>query len=336
MSIEQEATHEGVSQNELEPIEVELPEEADLSPREQSIQDLVAANADSKEPDTLSVPDMGEPPLEAAKKETITLRIDGVDEERTWDEVVAIAQKQGAADSRLARASTRAIEQDAREEALLRRKVELDNYHTQLQRQEDAQQTSQLSSQDVGNDDSLEATKEFLENVYDGNTDDAAQKLANLIGRQKPTQNIDVQALTQQITAETVAKIESDTANKAYRGSIDEGVRWMSDTHPEIVQDRILYNAVNAETDVISKADPSLSPLEVIQRATESVSSRIGGQPLAEATQSSRADNKASLQREPTRQAGRRYRTPTVQEVDNSPAAVLDRMKQNRAAMAGR
>jgi len=256
-------------------------------------------------------------------KYAMKLAVNGSEVVRSLDEIVAESQKQMSADQRLQDVAEQRKQIEAREAELLQRETAVS--------EASLRQNNQLSSQDVG-EDALDSAKALLEQIYDGNTDDAAEQLAQLIaGRQQPIQ-VDADAIGQQAAKDAIATIEAMNAEKAYTGSVEDGVAWLEENHPDVRQNKSLERYVDAEINVIMTKEPGITPEAAIKRATETVLEQMG-QPKTE--KSSRASNKAGLHREPARKSMSKKR-PVPEVIDNSPSAVIAQIRKDRQMIAGR
>ena len=255
----------------------------------------------------------------------MNLSVNGQEITRTVKEMQADSQKHLSADRRLQDIALQQKEYNAREAELSRREAAFNNQPPVIE-------NPQPSSQDVG-EDALNGARNVVDEIFDGNTDSAAERLAQLIdGRQQPTQ-IDAGAIASQATADAISQIESMNAEKAYTESVGRGAAWVSENHPEITASDSLTRFVDAEISVIMTSEPRTSPEQAIKLATESVLKQMG-KPI-ETDVSSRNQNKAGLQREPTRRAARKQRPEPV-VIDNSPSAVIAEMRKQRQVLTGR
>ena len=253
----------------------------------------------------------------------MTLNVNGQEITRTVKEMQADSQKHLSADRRLQDIAAQQKEFDVRLAELAHREEALN---------QSVAQNPQPSSQDVG-EAALDGARNVVDEIFDGNTDSAAERLAQLIdGRQEPTQ-IDPDAIGRQATADAISQIESMNADKAYTESVGRGAEWVNEHHPEITASESLTRFVDTEINVIMANEPNTSPEQAIKLATESVLEQMG-KPV-EAEVSSRTQNKAGLQREPARRAARKPRPEPV-VIDNSPSAVIAEMRKQRQVLTGR
>ena len=252
------------------------------------------------------------------------LKVNGVEVERSLDQITATAQKHESADVRLQQATQRQRELDEYQKVL-------DNEYQRLTQQ----QNTQPSKQDAGPN-AQEAAKKLMEQIYDGNTDEATQLLVGLLeqGRQQqPT--LDTAELTRQATQQAIQEMERRSAERDYNSSLQRGVNWLNETHSDLVSDRDMLKFIDLKTEEIEKANPTLAPEEVIKKAAEEVAKRFG-KTKTDPVESIRTQNKATIVPQPKRQANSRHSVPKKPEVDNSPASVVERMKQQRQSVANR
>lgn len=336
-------------ETELEPMEVEV-EAPQLTPREEKLAAIEAAHDaeasgvivdefggevpsttsdedyDNLDPELAPEPEPDSPVFKNDDGNyAVNLRVNGQDVSRTLDEMKADSQKHLSADMRLQ-------ELAAQQKNIASREAELKAQYDSFQAQIAEAQNNQLSSQDVG-EDALEGAKAVMEQIYDGNTDDAAERLAKMIeGRQQPTQ-IDAKAIEDAATAKAIAQIESINADKAHSDSVAKGADWLNEAHPEILESEALTRYVDSEINQVVASNPSITPEAAIRLAADTVLTQMGKAPQEQQV-SSRNQNKAALQREPVRQSGKRTRVEPVVE-DNSPAATIARMREDRMAIRG-
>ena len=261
--------------------------------------------------------------LNDANEFAMNLNVNGQEITRTVKEMQADSQKHLSADRRLQDIALQQKDFDVRLAELAQREEALNH--------QPVTENPQPSSQDVG-EAALDGARHVVDEIFDGNTDSAAERLAQLLeGRQQPTQ-IDAGAIGRQATADAISQIESMNADKAYTESVGRGAEWVNEHHPEITASDSLTRFVDAEINVIMSNEPKTSPEQAIKLATEAVLKQMG-KPV-EAEVSSRTQNKAGLQREPARRAARKQRPEPV-VIDNSPSAVIAEMRKQRQVLRG-
>jgi hypothetical protein len=336
-----------VSIDELEPIEIEEEEKEAprLSARDQKMKDVVdkrqqeLANNDGEpvverefqqvgaepkpEEDNLiaAAPQSPSPVYLNDEGEYVTkIKVNGVEIERPFSQVVATAQKQESGDIKLQRANER-------EHKL--------NEYEQLLRSEEArilaQRTSPPSNEQDAGIERSEQLQVVMEHLLDGQTKEAADILDKLMsGRQEPT--FDVNDITRRAKEETIQALREENRKHDYSISLSNGIKWLEEQHPDVISDTNLYSIIDGQTDVISRREPNLTPEEVIKKATETVLSLRG----IETPANSRDANKSQLKSQPKSRAGLRHSPPQKPVLDTSPAAVIARQKAQRSQVANR
>jgi len=358
-----EAINEAIDDNaHLEPVEIEEgPDDTPpLTPQEQKKADIIAKyNAQEHgvivdkngNEVTASMSDEDyddadpEPPapapespvfLNSNNEYAMNLKVNGQEVARTLKEITADSQKHLSADRRLQELAERQKAFDAQQQEFDRRQAHLLAQEAALNKQSSPEQSTPLSSQDASAE-ALESAKAVMEQIYEGNTDEAAQTLAQLIeeGRQVPTQQaIDAAAIERHAAEQAIAKIEARDAERTYKGSIDKGAQWVEENHPEIMASEALTRYVDTEIKILTELDRSISPEDAIKQATKTVLDQMGRPAPNDSTASNRAHNKANLRRVPgSKSLQRRRAEPTP--LDSSPSAVIDRMRKHRDAIKG-
>ena len=257
------------------------------------------------------------------------LKINGEEREVPAKQVAAYLQKDLAGDYKLQQAAER--------------ERQLQEVERQLrQRDEQLQQTLSRQNQPPakGAEEIRQQAKAVLQKVWDGDDEAAADALAEFMQSNNAAVDHD-QLLTEaeQRAMTALERREAEKQQRAWQQSVEEGNRWLASQQPDIYRDSRLFDLVNGETERLVQAqqngDPelaNLTPREIIERAALDVRGWMDGrQDKPEETQESgRAERKAKLKpmprglaKQPTRQQ--------KQEVDNSPAAVVARMRQSRA-----
>ncbi|MDT8364297.1 MAG: hypothetical protein RQ714_06580 [Nitrosomonas sp.] len=262
------------------------------------------------------------------------LKVNGVEVERSLEQIRATAQKDMAGDQKLQQAAER--------------ERQLSEYHAALEaeRQRLEQITNtQLSEQDAGETADAEDVKALVaqhrEYLYDGDTEKADEIMMQLIsvGRQQPTLDVDgvinqaVQRSLQEQQRMT-QQAEQERLQAEYNASLQRGGKWARENYGELLADPDMYRLVDGKTDEIAKNNPDLTPEEVIKQATEQVAKRFGN--AKEPAPNTREANKQSLPVQPKRLANSRHTPPAKRQIDMSPAGAIAREKERRAAIQNR
>lgn len=336
--------------------EVEQVENQNLTPREEKLQSLNkkydSSHTDNFDPDKTEAEesdDIPEDPQEQKPKSPVylndkgeyvmKLKVNGVEVERTLEQITATAQKDVAADQRLQEAaeSRKQLEQQAAQ--LQQWQQSLDAEHKRL---ESLAKDTQLSQQDAGQEadasDVRALVAQHREYLYDGDTEKADEVMMQLIGlgRQQPTLNVDEvvnQAVQRSVQEQQrmTQQVEQERLQVEYKASLQRGGQWARENYGELLNDPDMYRLVDGKTEEIYKENPNLTPEEVIKKATEYVAQRFGKQPVNQ-----REGNKQKLPAQPKRLANSRHVTQKQPVVDNSPAAALQRIKEQRQAIQNR
>jgi len=255
------------------------------------------------------------------------MKINGEEREVKADQVKAFIQKDLAGDTKLQQASERERRLQERENLLSTREQEMKKALTK-----------QPSEQDAA--DTLQRAKGALEKLWDGDTDAAAQALADLLQRGNTTA-LTPEQLESMMEKSSLTVLQRESAKKTqeeWNSSVDDGNRFLSEKHPEIYNDQRLFDLVNSETARIVEAqergDPqfqNLTPKQIIEKAATDVSGWMGKRDKPNDGQQSRTDRKAGLKIVPKGMGATQSRKP-AQELDMSPKAVIARMRAGRAS----
>jgi hypothetical protein len=257
------------------------------------------------------------------------MKINGVLQVVRADQVTAHLQKDIAGDQKLQLAAERESSLDERERRIADRESRLD-------------QT--LKHPPVMGDDEVRGkAKETLQQLYDGNEEEAVEGLVELIQRGNAT--VDESQLIEHATTTVLSAVEKRDREKAdadWRKSVDAGNRALFKDHPEIWESDSLFQEVNDKTgELVTRmhnGDPELvhkTPADLIAMAAQEVQDGMdskGGKKRGSGKDQRKA-NKDGLTRMPT---GNQATRKVVKEEgpDMSTAAVIERMAKSRAGSA--
>lgn len=264
------------------------------------------------------------PIYERDGKQYMKLKVDGAEREVPLEKVVATMQKDVAADLRLQQASQRLRDVEAREQELL-----------QMQhRIQQSPQLPQAGAPGADNEGLRTRLREALDGLYEGDTDAATEKLAELFaGRQAPTQ--------QPVDLERAAAVAAERViqQREYQRDLQQGQAQFVDAFPEIVSDPELFNMADNATIRISQEHPDWSPTRVLMEAGNRVNNWLNQQrgsagqapvAAAPAPANSREANKQGLKPMPAAQRNNAHVAPREPSLDHSPVGVIGRMRQGR------
>lgn len=212
-------------------------------------------NGEYEEPEE----DEGEEEEPEEQQEKYKLKVNGQEKEMTFDQIIAIAQKQEAADARLQEAARRFQELEQREREFEARASS---------RQPSAQDVdSQKSSQEL-----KELAQQYHEALLDGDDERANELFVEIqSGRQAPTQfNPD------EIAQRVYQTVEQKNAEKARLAEIRSAQELFANEYSDIDQDPELRDWADRITAKLAQEDPSLSPTQLVTAAGDLVRSKIG------------------------------------------------------------
>lgn len=212
-----------------------------------------------------------EPAPEPAQK--IRLKVDGRDLELSMDEVIRRAQKDVAADTRLAQAT----ESKRQADALVHQNAALNQ---ELQRH---LATVRAVPETHGAEVAEGEIQGLIDALLDGKVDQAKKGFQKLLsGRQTATP--DVSQITASVKATLRSEMAAESAADAEARSqreLVEGLNVFRTKYADIANDPRLFAYANAETDLIAQENPNLAPAEIFLKAGERVTEmlRSKGQP---------------------------------------------------------
>lgn len=263
-----------------------------------------------------------------ASGELVTkMKINGEEREVKADQVKAYLQKDIAGDYKLQQASERERQLQEREQRI-------------QQQESQAQQSLSKQPSKMDAEESRQQAKAVLARIWDGDDEAAADALADYIQRNSAT--VDHDQLLQEAESRAMSAIEQREAQQqqqAWQASTQEGIESLRKSHADIFEDPRLFNLVDSETARMVEAqklgDPeysNLTPKDIIARAANEVQGWMDGrkEPPKATADNSREARKASLKPMP-RAMSKQPAQKKSQEVDTSPAAVVERMRQARA-----
>jgi len=256
-----------------------------------------------------------------------TLKVQGEEREVPADQVKAYLQKDLAGDRKLQQASDRERQMRDREQHL--RTLE--------------QQLQQKSSHppEQGDEEIRQQAKSVLSKVWDGDDDAAAEALADFIRQNSAQVNTDeILSEAERRATYAVEQREAQKATLEWDKSTREGINWLRDNHPKVLEDENLREFVDARTarmvDAHRQGDPEfadMTPRQIIEKAAGEAQDWLEKQGQAEDTPvDAREQRKRNLKPMPRGMS----KQPTQQakpEPDLSPAAQIERMRKQRAVI---
>lgn len=190
-----------------------------------SVDDQLAAQLpqDDPDPSPAPAPQPADPQPQATARQTVRVKVDGIESEVPLDEVVRNFQKGASADRKLAEAARMQREAAELQAQLLAQHQQL---QAQLQQQPAAAPAAATNSPAPAPAVEEEG-KAFLKALFEGDEETALQKLAELTkGRNAPPPVVpaipDVNQLAEQVTAHVQQKLQVDSALAQHRKDYPE------------------------------------------------------------------------------------------------------------------
>ena len=234
------------------------------------------------------------------------LKVDGQETEIPVSQVQATYQKNQAADERLRQAAEWKAQLDAKER-------ELNERYNQLP----ANQAPEAKADDP---DLLEQAHTIIDQLYDGDPEDAAKALAEAMGQNRST------ITPEQIQQETYKALEQ----KAYQENLQDGFKQFEQEYSDIMADDLLRGLADQKTMELKQLHPDWSPAEILMESGRAIREWRNGGQSPQPADTSREARKQQLPTMPQRQASSAYIPPGKQQPSNTPADVIGRMKQAR------
>jgi hypothetical protein len=258
-----------------------------------------------------------------------TMKVNGQEREVPADQVKAYLQKDLAGDSKLQAASDR-------ERKLSEREQHLNELEQQLRKQ-----SSHLPSE-KGDEEIRQQAKAVLSKVWDGDDDAAAEALSEFIRQNTGQVNTDeILSEAERRANYAVEQREAEKAAREWDKSTRDGINWLRDNHPTVLEDENLREFVDARTarmvDAQRNGDPEfadMTPRQIIEKAAGEANDWLQKQGLgreSEDTRGSARDNRKKNLKPMPRGISKQPTQDKPQEPDNSPAAAISRMRQGRA-----
>lgn len=255
------------------------------------------------------------------------LKVNGVEREVLAEQVKAYMQKDLAGDWKLQQAAERERQLQQMAEALQRERAEAQRQSTQNQPPE------------MGAEEAEQQARAVLEKIWDGDDKEATKALAALLRRDNTT--VDVDAIRQEAERAALSSVERREQERLARewdAAVDRANDALWKDHPEIYEDENLSMLVNERTKYMVRAanrgDPefaNMTPEQMLRQAAASVQGWLDGRTGKPVT-SERENRKEGLKPMP-RGLDATKSPRRKEEVDNSPAAIIQRMRAARAVV---
>ena len=319
----EDAIQEDVSEN------VEAPE---LSGRDKQMKDVVDAYQEYEGRNEVNTTESATPESDPYESlgyyanndgQLVTkLKVNGVEKEVTADQLRAYAQKDITADQRLQQAAEYAKQLSEREALLNQRAQEME---------------SQQNPVDIPPVDLKQSALQAIKKMYDGDDEDAAEALALMVQgvKPQPVSEKDIEALVGKQVDNKLALQQQQVSQQQWNDSLTRGLQEFETQYSDIAQDANLASYANmltqrmmeqknaGKTEYVNK-----TPEDMIREAAEQT--RQFRDSLSGNQSSQRAENKARLHSMPHKRSTQ-FQKPIPEDVDDSPMAVVERMRNQRA-----
>ena len=244
-------------------------ESSDLPPDEinaeaEEISDEGDNQAPQQEP---SAPESTDDIYERDGKRYMKLKVDGEEQEMDLDKIRATAQKNLAADKRLAQAAERERQLQQVEQNLRQQAVALQQHMAQARSSQGDNSKPPTSG---ASDDVAQLAAKAKEAIFSGDEDSLQEALVGLAsaGRQQPTQSA--------VTPEDIDRRARQAAQQAMAEStrmqtLSTAASRFKDEYSDIANDPQLWRMADEYTAEIAEANPELEPYQVMKQAGEQV-----------------------------------------------------------------
>lgn len=299
-AIPQDAEAEQVTPADSMP--AQQPEEPVPTPRETMMNHII----EKREQYGDELPDDPEP---VSEPQSLTVKIDGIEQQIPIDQAKATIQKNMAADKRL-------------NDAVLKQQ-QLQQWEQRLQQQEQQLQHP-VNSPDPSThgEDTKEKLQAAVDALYDGDTDDAVKALSEVIGRNTATLTPD--QISQQATEQVLKNLQQQKFNE----EVAEGNRTFKTEFSDIANDPILHNMADQKTIELMTIHQDWSPTQIIKEAGRQTREWVKN--LTGQSSPTRAERKQQLQDMPRSTGSVAYQPPAPSEGPKTPQQVISAMRNAR------
>lgn len=252
------------------------------------------------------------------EEDLVTIVVDGeqrrVPRSKVYEQGIRTLQKEAAADKRLAEANQRVREAQEYE---TRMKAQIE---AQLRASQERSQDAPLSSKQDA--DIKQRARQLVNKILDGDEEEAANVLAEFMGRQSTTPQLDTDQIVSQVSAKVQRNAELKSAVAEFRK-----------TYPRINDDPYLWGRADVESDRVQSEHPDWSPTEILLEAGRRVEDwlqSLAG-PADPSSNPQHREGKRDKKRttETLRQASARAPRP-VEKRPPSRSEVVEMMRKNR------
>jgi hypothetical protein len=323
----------------LDPTESDGGDPAPAPPAAAAVIEPIAS--DDKLGDDVTKPDAPKPPespiFEKDGVQYMKLKVDGELVEMPLDKVVSLQQKNLTADNRLRLASEQLKEVTQLKADLLAQQEKLKSSLTPP--------PTKKPGVEVNEEQIRAQANEIVNALFSGTREEAVEKFAmfrkDLLTTSQPS--VDIDELIAKVTETAEQRVNATLDNRAKKDrataeneDIAKGYKALQEQYSDLLNDDILFGALDRRTEDLRVVHPDLSPSQIMLMAAAEVKAKLSPAPAPVPTAiADKQARKDALKPVPvTRSSAAR---PTqVNKGPKSPAQIAEDMKRHRAALSGR
>jgi hypothetical protein len=263
------------------------------------------------------------------------LKVNGEVLEMPVDKVQGIAQKNLTADNRLREATERLREAEKLKQSLQEQQTKLQSSLAQPPKKGVEVNEAQIEA----------SSKDFITALFSGTQEDALEKFTRFQKEQmlNNRSGADIEELMRVVT-ETAEKKARDAVDARERdkkvqdenADINFGFKQLQKEYPALLNDDILFGAVDSRTEQLRAQHPDMKPSQIMLMAAKEVMDRVQPpKPVTAPAATPQQIRKAALKPVPQVRTG--HQAPARGQSQQAPtqAQIAERMKAQRTALRG-
>jgi hypothetical protein len=290
---------------------------------------------DAPKPDAPKAPES--PIFEKDGVQYMKLKVDGELVEMPLDKVISIQQKNLTADNRLRLASEKLKEADQLKADLLAQQERLKSSLTPPPTKKPGVEVNEEQIRNQAN--------EFVNALFRGTQEEAVEKFAMFQKNQlaQGQSLIDIDELIAKVTETTEQRVNATLEQRARKDreaaeneDIAKGYKALQENFSELLNDDVLFGALDRRTEDLRVVHPDLSPSQIMLMAAAEVKAKLSpGAPSPTPAVTDKQARKDALKPVPLTRSSAARPTPT-NKGPKSPTQIAEDMKRHRAALSGR
>jgi hypothetical protein len=283
-----------------------------VSPRQEAMNRIVELRTEDEIAEVEEL--AGQSSLE--EPESLTVKVDGVEQQLPIDEAKAVIQKNLAADKRLNEASLKQQQLQQWEQNL-------------IQREKQQIQAPPVDPVETHGDEGelKERVQTAVDKLYDGDTDEAVEALTGIIGGRNQATPINTNA----IVAQAKEAVLQEQRQREFNQEVSTARNQFNTEFKELAEDPELMDFADQKTISLMKEHPDWAPTQVIMEAgrhTQEWVNKIRGN--GDSGQASRMERKANLKPMPRSNSSLNYQIKPPKEEKMTTGQVLSQMREAR------